>query len=241
MKDQIDQLREQLRQAHAANRETYTKLRDKQAEEQRQASELNRLINQALQIISGFEKSSYTADILNRKSNRAMRASVVSADDSVIHVAALDLSIDINAFRDSCSICCEYNQIMSIVLKRLGTVEENTADFALNFPLAAAQAKQNQDMVSAQCIYFQCALAISPSIYPEAIVAILPTVDYEGPNKRYVDHQLTLAITAGLITGASGIVQLFLTILDRTLETKDWCSRRHVDDPEVQSHRQVFK
>ncbi|KAL8779387.1 MAG: hypothetical protein Q9194_001484, partial [Teloschistes cf. exilis] len=241
MKDQIDQLREQLRQAHAANRETYTKLRDKQAEEQRQASELNRLINRALQIISGFAKSSYTADILNRKSNRAMRASVVSADDSVIHVAALDLSTDINAFRGNCSICCEDNQIMSIVLKRLDTVEENTTDFALNFPLAAAQAKQNQDMVSAQCICFQCALAISRSIYQEDIVAILPTVDYEGPNKKYVDHQLTLAITAGLATGASGIVQLFLTILDRTLETKDWCSRRHVDDPEVHSRRQVFE
>ncbi|KAI4194622.1 MAG: hypothetical protein LQ350_007677 [Teloschistes chrysophthalmus] len=241
MENQLDQLREQLRQAHTANRETYAKLRDDPSEEQRQASELNKLINRALQIISGFEKSSYTADILNRKSNRAMRASVVSAVASVIHVAALDLSTDINAFRGSCSICCEDNQIMSIVLKQLDTVEENTTDFALNFPLAAAQAKQNQDMISAQCICFQCALAISRSIYQEDIVAILPTVDYEGPNKKYVDHQLTLAITAGLATGASGIAQLFLTILDRTLETKDWCSREHVDDPEVQSRRQVFE
>ncbi|KAL9582855.1 MAG: hypothetical protein Q9212_003054 [Teloschistes hypoglaucus] len=241
MENQTEQLREQLRQAHAANRETYAKLRDDPSEEQRRASELNRLIDRALQIISGFEKSSYTADILNRKSNRAMRASVVSAHDSVIHVAALDLSTDINAFRGSCSICCEDNQIMSIVLKRLDTVEENTTDFALNFPLAAAQAKQNQDMVSAQCICFQCALTISRSIYQEDIVAILPTVDYDGPNKKYVDHQLTLAITAGLATGASGIVQLFLTILDRTLEMKDWCSHGHVDDPEVQSRRQVFE
>ncbi|KAL8659914.1 MAG: hypothetical protein Q9202_006895 [Teloschistes flavicans] len=241
LENQMDQLREQLRQAHAANRETYIKLRNVPSEEQRQASQLNKLIGRALQIIASFEKSSYTADILDRKSNRAMRASVVAAHDSVIHVAALDLSADINAFRGTCSICCEDNQIMSIVLKQLDTVEENTTDFALNFPLAAAQAKQNHDMVSAQCICFQCALAISRSIYQEDIVATLPTVEYEGPNQKYIEHQLTLAITAGLATGASGIVQLFATILDRTLQTKDWCSCEHVNDPEVQSRRQVFE
>ncbi|KAL8692930.1 MAG: hypothetical protein Q9218_002131 [Villophora microphyllina] len=241
MEYEKDQLREQLRQAHAANRETYAKLRDEPSEEQRQASELNKLINRALQIMASFEKSSYTADILYRKSNRAMRASVVSADDSAIHVAALDLSDSINAFRGTCLICCEDNQIMSIVLKRLDTVEENTTDFALNFPLAAAQAKQNQNMVSAQCICFQCALTIDRSIYQEDVVATLPTVDYEGHNKKHIDHQLTLAITAGLATGASGIVQLFATILERTLETKDWCSREHIDDLEVQFRRQVFE
>ncbi|KAL8788907.1 MAG: hypothetical protein Q9213_001430 [Squamulea squamosa] len=236
-----NQLREQLRQAHAANRETYIKRRNEPSEEQRQASELNRLINRGLQIIAGLEKSGYTADILDRKSNRAMRATLVSAEDNAIHVAALDLSNDIQAFRSACSICCEDDQIMSIVLKRLDTVEENTTDFALNFPLAAAQAKQNVGMVSAQCICFQCALTIDRSIYQEHIVATVPTLDYHGANKKYIDHQLTLAITAGLATGVSGIVQLFATILDRTLETKDWCSREHIDDPEIRSRRRVFE
>lgn len=39
-----------------------------------------------------------------------------------------------------------------------------------------------------------------------------------------MNHQLTLAITAGLSTGISGVGQIFMTILDRTSETKDWCS-----------------
>ena len=51
-------------------------------------------------------------------------------------------------------------------------------------------------------------------------MATIRTIDYGGPNKKYINHQLTLAITAGLATGIPGIVQIFMTILDRTLETK---------------------
>ncbi len=239
--DEKDKLREQLRQAHAANREKYLKLRNESSEEQREAMELNRSINQALQVIAGFEKSSYTADILNRKSNRAMRASTVSAQDGAVGITALDLSDHVEAFRGACSICCEDNQILSIVLKRLDTVAENTTDFALNFPLAAAQAKQNKDMISAQCICFQCAQALKVSIFQEHIVVTLPIVEYKGANKKYIDHQLALAVTAGLATGASGIAQLFATILDRTLETKNWCSCDQTEDPEVQTRRKAFE
>ncbi|KAL8711805.1 MAG: hypothetical protein Q9220_003749 [cf. Caloplaca sp. 1 TL-2023] len=235
-----ERLVEELRTAHMANREIYFRLRNEVSEEQRLASEMNRLIDRGLQTIAGLEKSGYTADILNRKSNRAMRASVVSAAESRIHVAALDLSEEVPAFRSSCPICCDESQIMSVTLRRLATVEENTTDFALNFPLAAAQAKQNADMISAQCICFQCALVLEKSIYQEDIIAIIPTLDYEGANKKYIDHQLTLAVTAGLATGASGIVQLFMTILDRTLEGKEWCSP-HTQDMEIQGRRQVLE
>ncbi|KAK4694811.1 hypothetical protein P7C71_g2829, partial [Lecanoromycetidae sp. Uapishka_2] len=233
-------LMEQLRAAHSANRTTYETMRNSPNDEARVATELNKLINRALAIISEFEKSSYTADILSRKSNRAMRAEVISASDAEMHLSALDLSDGIEAFRGTCSICCGENQIMSVVLKELETVEENTTDFALNFPLAAAQAKQNANMVSSQCICFQCALLCPESIYHENIIAILPSIDYSGVNKTYINHQLTLAITAGLNTGASGIVQLFLTILDRTLETKEWCSKDHIHDSEVFLRRQVL-
>ena len=169
-----------------------------------------------------------------------MRAQVVSADDSQIHFAALDLSDDVDGCRSTCSICCGEEQIMSVVLKRLESVEENTSDLALNFPLAAAQARQNVNMVSSQCICFQCALLCSRSIYQEDIVAVIPTVDYRGANRTYIDHQLTLAITAGLTTGASGMVQLSIIILDRTLETKSWCSKHYNEDPEIRNRRLVL-
>lgn len=129
------QLMEALRKAHSANRESYIELQNAPNEECRRATEINRLIDRALRIISGLEKSAYTADILNRKSNRAMRAEKVSAGDSEVHLSALDLSEDVEAFKGTCSICCGDQHIMSIVLKRLDTVEENTTDFALNFPL----------------------------------------------------------------------------------------------------------
>ena len=97
-------------------------------------------------------------------------------------------------------------------------------------------------MVSSQCICFQCALLLSPkSIYQEDIVAVIPTIQYKDQNKKYINHQLTLAVTNGLATGASGIVQLFMTILDNTLATKAWCSTDFTeDDSEVALRRELL-
>lgn len=97
---------------------------------------------------------------------------------------------------------------MSIVLKKLDSVEENTTDFALNFPMAVELAKRNIDLVSSQCTCFQCSLLLERSIYQEELTARIPAVEYEGANKIYIDHQLTLAITDGLATRASGIVRI---------------------------------
>lgn len=94
-------------------------------------------------------------------------------------------------------------------------------------------------MISSQCICFQCALLCPRSIYQEDIVATIPTVCYRGPNKKYINHQLALAITAGLATGASGILQLFMTIIERTMETKLWCAKDS-EDVEISSRRQVL-
>ena len=222
------------------NRDTYRRLKDSPSDEARLAAELNRSINRALALLSDFEKSAYTADILNRKSNRAMRAGVVSEADTEVYATALDLSDATDACRGACPICYGEDQIMSIVLKRLETVEENTTDFALNFPLAAGWSQHNKDMISSQCICFQCALLLDRSIFQEDVVAKIPAVSYHGPNRKYTEHQLYLALTAGLSTGASGIVQLFSTILDRTLETKSWCSKSNVADPEVAVRRKVL-
>ena len=241
--DQSEKLRlsDQLREAHAANRASYQRLKDFPSDETKQIMTLNRLIDRGLQVISGFEKSGYTADILNRKSNRARRAGMVTSADAEVKLAALDLSESVPSLRGSCSICCGDKEIMSVALKKLDTVEENTTDFALNFPLAAAHAKQNKDIVSTQTICFQCALLLDRSIYHEEIVARLPVVEFKGPNKKYIVNQLYSALTAGLATGMSGVVQLFATILDRTLETKSWCAKDIVDDVEALARRQVLE
>ena len=243
---QMDMLRSQLLAAHVSNRLSYTRSIGSLSEETRVATELNRLIDRALALITGIEKAGYTADILNRKSNRAMRADRIQASDADLHLLAMDLSDDVEAFRSACSICAGDNEIMSIVLKRLDTAEDNTTDFALNFPLDIGCNERNVDLVSSQCICFQCALLCKKSIYQEQLAAIVPVVEYTGVNKQYLDHQLCLAITAGLRTGASGIAQIFMTTLDRVLQTKPWCridegqGNGEASDDEKSIRRQAF-
>ena len=99
-----------------------------------------------------------------------------------------------------------------------------------------------RNMVSSQCICFQCALLLSPrSIYQEDIVAVVPTIQYEDQNKKYINHQLTLAVTNGLATGAFGIIQIFMTVLDKTLATKAWCYRDFTEnDSEIALRRELL-
>ncbi|KAL8761734.1 MAG: hypothetical protein Q9184_002176 [Pyrenodesmia sp. 2 TL-2023] len=243
-KEKVD-LAMKLRQAHAANRQNYLTQKDCPSEEVQAMKELNRTIDRALAILAETERAGYTAEILSRKSNRARRADVLSSSDAEIHLSRLGLSDDVKAFRGACSICCGENEIMSIVLKKLDSVEENTSDFFLNFPLVAAQAQQNADLISSQCVCFQCATLIgNRSIFQENLSAILPVVGYIGENRRYINHQLAMAITAGLATGTAGIVQMFMSILDITLETKEWCSFQadmQRSDPEVLYRRQTLE
>ena len=234
-------LTEELRRAHHANRETYQRLKDSPTEEVKDIARLNRLIDRGLQIISDFEKSSYTADILDRKSNRARRAEKVSADNTELKLTTLDLQDEAHAFRGACAICCGENEIMSVALKQVNSVEENTSDFALNFPLAAAYARQNAEIISSQSICFQCAILLDRSIYQENIAATVPTVDFQSSNRTYIRQQLYLALTAGLATGMSGVVQLFAAMLHQTLTTKSWCAElKDGGDSESSSRRAVL-
>lgn len=60
------------------------------------------------------------------------------------------------------------------------------------------------------------------SIYQEKLSAIIPAVSYAGSNKQYINNQLYLGLTAGLATGAAGVSQLFMAILEQLLKTKPW-------------------
>ena len=104
--EDMQKLMEQLRGAHAANRATYLELQNSPSEESRLAIENNRLINRGLAIISGFEKSSYTADILSRKSDRAMRSGVLSAQDAEMWVFFLVLCVPDASCILSCKTSC---------------------------------------------------------------------------------------------------------------------------------------
>ncbi|KAI4289688.1 MAG: hypothetical protein L6R35_001038 [Caloplaca aegaea] len=238
-----EDLSAQLRKAHLANREAYLKEKHSPREQVRATKRFNLALDHAMALLAALEKASYTANILSRKSNRARRAEAVSAGSSDVHLSGLDLSDDVQAFRGTCNICCGEDEIMSIVLKKLDNVEENTSDFFLNFPLVAAQ--QNADLISSQCICFQCATLVGlKSVLKEDLSAILPAVSYAGENKGYINHQLTIAVTAGLATGAAGMLQMFMSIMDHTLQTKQWCSSQsdiQRSDPEISNRRQTLE
>ncbi|KAF2088256.1 hypothetical protein K490DRAFT_64933 [Saccharata proteae CBS 121410] len=242
-------LQAQLRDAHAKNRHHYQNAIKDMAEssETSTARSRNRLVDRALQRLSEVESAGYTADILSRPSNRAMRAQRVEPYPHEYELSVVDLDLDApSAFRSNCSICLGENEIMSIALKKCDNGEANTGDFALNFPLAAGYFENNRNMISAQCICFQCAMVGRPgtSIYGEEIVAVLPALQYTGLNKTYMDRQLYIAITGGLRTGTAGIAQLFMTVLDRTMHTKQWAGAGvqpggH-QDPEVKQRQALL-
>ena len=238
--EEVTRLQIQLREVHAANRSTYQHLVESSSNEAREARELNKAIDRAMAYLTSVDKASYTADILSRKSNRAMRADKLNASDADVHLLALDLSDEVEAFRSECSICCGEG-IMSIALKTLeqSAADENTTNFALDFPLAAGCAARNIDMVSSQCICFQCALVCGQTIFHEQVAAILPTVVYNGPNERYLNHQLCIAITTGLSIGFPVLAQVFMAILDRVLETKGWCQVTH--EPELNDDERITR
>jgi hypothetical protein len=224
-KKEREKLQEHLRAAHAKNRDHYqTSVSDfANSEHEKHLRKRNLLIDAALRALASVEAAGYSADILSRKSNRARRAEVVESV-STIEMAKLDL--DAPACRGFCLVCCDEDVVMSICFKEPEPekAEDNTTDFALNFPLAAGAASKNVDLVSSQNVCFQCAV-LAPeglSIYREPLTAVIPALHYDGSNRKYINDQLYLALTARLATGAAGIAQLFMAILQELLRTKSW-------------------
>lgn len=219
-------LQDQLRDAHAKNREHYrASITDFATSPEIQAAKKrNRLVDEALQTLAGIEAARYNADILSRKSNRARRADTV-ADQSDIALDILDL--DGPGYRASCQICCDDDVLMSICLKDVQFDGANTTDFVLNFPLAAAGLLENSDVISSQNICFQCAMMFPSrrSIYNEEVKAIIPLMSYDSiddPSRSYIMNQLYLGLTDGLSIGAPIVSQLFMGILQNYLNTKQW-------------------
>jgi hypothetical protein len=244
-------LQEQLREAHAGNRRDYqntTAVFAGSAAEQALRNR-NQLVDAALRSLASIEAASYNAEIIGRRSNRARRAEVIDST-STIDVAKLDLEAP--SWKGYCLVCCGDEEIMSICFKEADPehTDDNTSDFALNFPLAAGASGKNINLVSSQNVCFQCAL-LGPegiSIYKERLTAIIPAVQYDGSNKKYINNQLYSALTARLVTGAAGVAQLFMSILHNVMQTKSWAgagmdaSQTSIDEQhEAAQRRKTFQ
>jgi hypothetical protein len=241
--DECKELQENLRVAHAKNRERYLKDIEELANsaETKRRKKRNQLVDAAFRALAAIDSSDYSAAILSRKSNRARRAGVV--DSANIDTAGLDLEGP--SFKGFCLVCCGDDEVMSLCFKALdsGKGEDNTSDFALNFPLAAGSAAKNVELVSSQNVCFQCAW-LSPagkSIYQEHLTAVIPAVEYTGGNRKYINDQLYLALTAGLATGAAGIGQLLMAILLEILKTKQWAGAGIEGQISATKNQEIFQ
>lgn len=244
-------LQEQLRKAHARNRQDYLKVVTEFAGSaaEQTLKKRNQLVDAALRSLASIDAASYNVQLLDRRSNRARRAEAVHPS-SRIDMAQLDLEAP--SCRGYCLICCDDDVIMSIAFKETAPehMEDNTSDFALNFPLAAGASQKNVDLISSQNICFQCALLgyDGMSMYKERLTAVIPAIQFAGNNKKYITDQLYTALTAKLATGAAGVAQLFMSILQNVMRTKSWAgaglsaSERSADEySEVEQRQKTFQ
>lgn len=244
-------LQQQLREAHALNRQDFQKATaDYESSKEGQiARRRNQLVEMALKSLAVIVNAGYNAEIISRANNRARYAESIDSTPS-FDVTTLDLHAP--SYKGYCLICCGEEEVMSICFKEANPAskEDNTSDFALNYPLAAGASEENNNLVSSQNVCFQCAL-LGPdnmSIYKERLTAIIPTVQYQGTNKKYINNQLYSALTAGLATGTAGVAQLFMAILMGVMRTKSWAGAaiesRHTDGDdrrEATQRRDMFQ
>ncbi|KAK6338789.1 hypothetical protein TWF696_009600 [Orbilia brochopaga] len=231
-------LRQKLREAHATNRLHYQENLQKIKESEHAAHRRNVVVNNALEDLAKLEKSSYTADILARSSNRARRAEAVGTGGAIT-TSILNLDTP-DAYRAECRICCGDNEVMAIAVKPGADSATITSDFGLDFPLAVGHHESTKDLISSQVACFQCTLASnSRTLFNEQLAVVIPTLSYTQQNKAYITEHLYVALTGGIRTGASGAAQVFITILDRTLREKEWAADGS-DDQEVQQRRAML-
>ncbi|KAF3003555.1 hypothetical protein E8E13_006137 [Curvularia kusanoi] len=239
--DDRKKLQHQLREAHSLNRRDYqdTIASFTGSPAEQNLRKRNQLVDAALRSLASIESASYNAEIIGR-SNRARRAEAI---DSTTTIDIAELDLEAPSYKGYCLICCGEDEIMSVCLKDTDPAnkEDNTSDFALNFPLAAGASAKNIELVSSQNVCFQCAL-LGPdgmSIYKEPLAAIIPTVQYDGSNKKYINNQLYSVLTARLATGAAGVAQLFMSILMGVMRTKSWAGATMDSHPANGEHQEA--
>lgn len=160
-------------------------------------------------------------------------------------LASLDLLDSASAFRGFCPICYNEDRIMSVVLKKPMAEMGEWNSTNVGCLLHIAHTLMYIDIISSQHICFLCALQCQRSIFHENLSAILPTVEYQGVNKAYMDHQLASTFSGGVPTEETANCQIFVKVLLCTLETKSWCGdQAHGEEsqrnPDIWSRRQAL-
>lgn len=232
---ELASLREQLREARRLNH-----LDAQEFGEQRRLDlkfAISKIQN-AMGQITSMEKTGYGAGILNRLSNRAMRAQRV--EDSALEQHADTMVTEGCCQGQSCMICMddESGSPMCLLIRRVPDVEQNTSDLAIDFPLAFGEAAHNR-VICPDVVCYDCAerLGGHSALGREKTEIAIPLVNMGaggGSNRRIWTDRLARALAGGIKT--HNLTQIFFSILQHELLKAGWAN-----GPEHQDMNQMLE
>ena len=181
-------------------------------------------VGRALQAVTELQKAGMSATVLGRLSNRAQRADVVRSHDEPLTSFDLD-----GAPRAECNVMLEPGAV-AILIRKVPErfVEDNTADFAIDFPLCTAANSAN-DVFTPDILGISDGTAdkieesqVSVLAREQTVVAIPIVSLADARNQAAMFRRLCRAFTNGLKLGH--VWQIALAAITQAMETKAWAS-----------------
>lgn len=197
---------------------------EKESKKKEQRS-TKQLVSAGLRAACALEKAGMGADALGRLSNRAARAKKVDAV-SLKKMAELETS---GAPCAECNVMLDEGPC-ALLIRRVSQeiAEENTGDFALDFPLVVGVWQRNDifcpDVIgTANGTADQIEASQSTVLGREDLVVALPIVPLSSEaNRQELFLRLALAFNNGIALGA--VWQVALSSILNVLETKPWAA-----------------
>lgn len=183
-----------------------------------------------LSVLADLEKASYGADRLGSKSNRAMRADDISADE-FDPISSLHFN---KSIKFECPISGEESTSCGILLScvPLAEVDNNTGDFALNMPTAQYLAPHNTNRINnclsniedGTCERLLTQFGEDPTTR-RPVMECLPIISLKhSNNKKQIYLRLCNAFFGKKKMPQNIVWQLVLSIITWTINTCEWAS-----------------
>ncbi|MDA9673880.1 RNA 2'-phosphotransferase [bacterium] len=180
-------------------------------------------------VLTELEKSTLGADVLGRKSNRAKRADTTQINDKK---SLTELKFADDIFKTECLISGDDNCIIGILISVVPPemVENNTADWILDMPMAQFSKQWNLDLFNNCPINIEDGTAETiltrfgtDPTSRRPVKTILPIISLGSEeNRNQVYFRLCDAFFGGLKMSKSTVWQLTLSIIMWTMKTKEW-------------------
>lgn len=186
-----------------------------------------------LQVLAELEAAGFGADVLGRKSNRAKRANTVKVSE---HITPMEQLYGLDSLPAEAMAECHvmFDEAVPCALLLMSTpeseAENNTADWALNMPLAHGAETYNQlfgpDQLGIKGGTADRVEAMGATpLGRNPIQIALPVVSLaSAANREQLYHRLCVAFMGGLQMPRPAVWQLALATITYTLATQQWAA-----------------